>query len=150
MDGHKPTTQTRQNECGGITITATATPDEWDYFQIKFHAFDFYMGKSVYPLQKSDGKRWTPPQDPLTKEYKSEAHEKIIKGIKKAIKAHHDNDSQYEIAKKLGCLCKEKYVVMKHRQDANLTRNIQQYRIKDFSGDGAGKIYMVEGQYVRV
>jgi len=143
VDGRKPDTLTRQSECGGVVITVTATPDESEWFQIKFHAFDFYMGKSVYPLHKSADQLWTPPQDTLTKEYKSKAHEKIVEGIAGAIKAHHDNESQYEIVKRFGCMCGEKYVRMKHIKDADLTKKIQQYKIKDFAENLPGKIYPV-------
>ncbi len=152
LDGSKPKQETYQDDCNGISYTATATPDEWSWWQIKFHAFDFYMGKTVYPLHISKEQviMYESRKDPKTEGYKSQTHTKIIEGIEGAIETHNKNKSQYKIKKRLGCLCKDKYVKMEHQfGDVNLTRQIAKHKIKNFAGEGNGKIYTVGEKWVR-
>jgi hypothetical protein len=146
--GHKPEEASATQECNGRSYTARAIPDEWNWLKIEFHAFNFYMGKTVYPLHKSKNVLWIPPKNPKTDEYASAAHKKIIAAIKEAIAVHKKNSSQWQ-PKNIGCLCEEKYATMTHRFDKSLNPLMAGQKVKDFTEGGDGKIYPVGTQYVR-
>ena len=151
-DGYKPPEVKFSYKCieNGKTLPlkVLAYPDETKYTHIDFHAFDFYMGKKVYPLFLSKNITFTPHKNPKTNEYESLSHKKIINAIKQAINTHKYNESQYLITGKRGCKCKEKYVLLKHKWDSNLTAFIQAYHVKNFAGESKGKLYDVNGTYV--
>ena len=108
------------------------------------HSFRFYMGE---PLENDGHEVINPFTDSNIVD--TSAKTPIMNAIQTQLDKLEKVDSQYQIVNKLGCLCKEKYVKMKHKEDANLTINIQKHKVKDFAGDDKGKIYPVEGKYVR-
>ncbi|MFT7824864.1 MAG: hypothetical protein ABXS92_08885, partial [Sulfurimonas sp.] len=134
--------------------TFEVVPDEWEYAQTNFHAFDFYMGKTVYKLYRSATRTWTPPKNAQTKEFRSSSHRLIIDSITHAIDKHRTEPSQW-FPKNLGCLCKDKYAEMTHMYDAENIKFPEPNKIKDFAEDKEGKIYQAvfestgKSEYVR-
>jgi len=115
-------------------------------FDSNVHAFTYYMGQ---PIKDGDtGEVFYNPFDENKTLQTDDAKTKIMAAINDQLDALEAKPSQYKIKKELGCVCKDKYVVMEHRYDTNLTRNIQKYKIKNFSGNEEGKIYSVDKQYV--
>ena len=117
-------------------------------FDSNVHAFTFYMGQ---PIKDGDtGEIFYNPFDENKTLQTDIAKTKIMTAINNQLDDLEKVVSQYKIKENLGCLCKDKYVKMEHRfGDVSLTNEIAKYKIRNFAGDGKGKVYSVGDQYVR-
>jgi len=89
----------------------------------------------------------------------------ILGFIEQKIEEHKKSPSQWKKDRNFGCLCKEKSVSVKHKflldksyaflngpelkDIKQLFIEMSKQKIKNFTGDNEGKIYPVNGQYVR-
>jgi hypothetical protein len=118
--------------------------DEWQYAQVNFHAFDFYMGRTVYPLYKTSYNVWTPPKDLKIGEYKSKTHKHIIAVIKDAIEMHKKMESQWETNQEYEKNTCDYRITVKHRFDPSIEMGETVYPF-----NGSKKLYQVKGEYVK-
>lgn len=105
-----------------------------DDFSINFHGFDYYMGEEV---SYTDGFGAHTVSTQIAKA-------DIEKYIIDALDAHLSAESQWEKAKDYGCLCKDKRIIMKHKWDTELTKELSTTKVFEF--DKNGKLYHVLNQ----
>ncbi|MCF6207643.1 MAG: cadherin repeat domain-containing protein, partial [Sulfurovum sp.] len=119
------------------------------YLESNVHAFTFYMG---LPLKEGNEKKPNYNHiyiNPFTNHNLVDVSAKslIMDQIDTMLKRLEAKPSQW-IPKNLGCQCKEKYAKLTHRYEKD-TFTFPQERVKDFAENTKGKIYMVDGKYVR-
>ncbi len=121
------------------SFTMHVVPDEWDYLQTDFHAFNYYMGLIKFEANIGGGK--------VVRRKSKKTREGVIDGIGSAIKMHKDAPSQWKKSKETGCLCKDKRIQVVHKFDATLNAKLAASKVFDFNEEG--KIYPVNNSYVR-
>ena len=105
-----------------------------------FHSFEYYMGIPVL-LDDYDGKR---------KVFTSLGKSTILSYIETQLNKLEQVPSQWKPKKEIGCVCKEKHIEVTHRfESEQMDILLKGQKIKNFAGDDEGKIYPVNGQYVR-
>ena len=123
-----------------------------DNLDTNVHAFTFYMG---LPLKEGDDKKPNAGEEyrnafddsALTDDA---ARAIIMDQIDEQLKKLQQKPSQWKVKRELGCVCNEKYAVMMHRFDPHgMDKLLKDQKIKNFAGDGEGKIYQADGIYVR-
>ncbi len=117
-------------------------------FDSNVHAFTFYMGK---PIKDGDTREiFYNPFDENKTLQTDRAKTKIMAAIESQLKILQEKPSQWKVKRELGCVCNEKYAVMTHRFDPHgMDKLLKDQKIKNFAGDRKGKIYPVNGLYVR-
>lgn len=125
-----PTTHTNPNR----DQFRNALGEVVDDFSINFHGFDYYMGEEV---TYTDGFGTHTVSTQI-------ARAGIEKYIMDALDAHLNAESQWEKAKDYGCLCKDKRIIMKHKWDTELTKELAATKVFEF--DKNGKLYHVLNQ----
>ena len=106
--------------------TYQAVEGALEQFDFNVHSFRFYMGEHLEGL--ISGKEY---KDIFEDSYlvDTSARSLIMNAIDKQLEKLEKVKSQYKIKKRLGCLCKDKYVKMEHQfGDVNLTREIAKLR----------------------
>ena len=124
------------------------------YLESNVHSFKFYMG---FPLEEGDKKKSNYGHvyiNPFTNQNLSDTSAKtlIIGQIITQLEKLEALPSQWKIKKELGCICKEKYLKMTHKDDpTHMDILLEDKKVKDFSSvsGGEGKIYPVGEQYVK-
>ena len=100
-------------------------------FDVAFHSFAYYMGENV-TYEDGFGSHTV-----STNIAKINIEEDIIS----ALNAHLSAKSQWEKAKDIGCMCKQKRIIMKHKWDNKLTKEFASTKIYEFNEEG--KLYHV-------
>ncbi len=110
------------------------------------HAFTFYMGKEL----REDGKALIYNAHNENNTLSTNlARIKIMEAIGNKLEVLEQKPSQWK-PKNLGCTCKTKYAKMTHKFDpALMDIRLEDEKVKDFMENEEGKIYSVDGQYVR-
>ena len=152
LNGIKPPEAHLKLTHNGKKYYGYAKPSDWNYLQFNFHALDFYMGKTVYPLHISKDITITfeNRKNHKTDEFSSDSHIKIVNGIKKAIETHNKNRSQYNFIE-YDCGCKN-YLKLTHKDkyESSLTKELEKTKVLNFANkDENAKIYKVGDRYVR-
>lgn len=125
-----PTTYTNPNR----DQFRNALEEVVDDFSIAFHGFDYYMGEEV---TYTDGFGTHTVSTQI-------ARTDIEKYIMDALDIHLNEESQWEKANDYGCLCKDKRIIMKHKWDTELTKELAATKVFEF--DKNGKLYHVLNQ----
>ncbi|WP_373033615.1 hypothetical protein, partial [Sulfurovum sp.] len=138
IDGFTPPSESRTITENMTDYTVRMEPDEWDFLQTDFHAFNYYMG--VTSFQAYISKIQTVKQ-------KSDAtKDTIIYSIAAAIESFNDTSSQWQTAKTTGCGC-DKRIEVEHKFDSNLSQLMQDLDVLPF--DESGKLYPLGFDYVK-